>query len=108
MGQTGRGFLKRFIEHRPPTHFHSLDSVKSKFAEHLISENHSYTNFKTNLKPLHICKKGRYLNALEEYEIYKAHNNIGTKPHVLNDKLAFKSNVLYNTALRYCRGGSET
>ena len=23
VGQTGRGFLKRFAEHRPPTHFHS-------------------------------------------------------------------------------------
>ena len=69
VGQTGHGFLKRFTTHRPPTHLHSLDNIKSKFAEHLITENHNYTNFKTNLIPLHICKKGRYLNALEELSL---------------------------------------
>ena len=83
-------------------------TCKSKFAEHLISENHNYTNFKTNLIPLHICKEGRYLNDLKVYEIYKAYNNTDTRPRVLNDKLLLKSNVLYNTALRYCRGGSKT
>ena len=65
IGQTGRGFLKRFTEHRPPTYFHSLDYIRSKFAKHLIIENHNYTNFKTNLIPLHICKKGRHMNAPE-------------------------------------------
>ena len=32
--------------------------------------NHNYINFETNLEVIHVCNKGRYLNALEEYEIY--------------------------------------
>jgi hypothetical protein len=40
------------------------------------------------------------LNALEEYEIYKAHNDTSTKPHVLNGQLQYKSNILYDTAMR--------
>ena len=38
------------------------------------------------------------MNALEEFEIYKVYNYADTKPHVLNDQLHFKSNILYDTA----------
>ena len=101
VGQTGRGFLKRFNEHKLPTTCRNYDTIKSSFAKHLINENHSYTDFRTNLKPLHFCSKGRYMNTLEEFEVYKAFRDTNTKPHILNDQLLFKYNVLYNTALRY-------
>ena len=67
----------------------------------LINENHNYTDFGTNLKPLHFCSRGRYMNALEEFEVHKAFRDTSTKPHILNDQLLFKSNILYDTALRY-------
>ena len=41
------------------------------------------------------------MNALEEFEIYKAYNNSDTRPFVLNDQLNIKSNALYDTALRH-------
>ena len=47
---------------------------------------------------MHICdKKGNYMNALEEYEIYKVLKNNDTPQ--LNDKLQFKSNALYDTII---------
>ena len=48
------------------------------------------------------------MNALEEFEIYSAYNNDDTKPRVWNDQLLFKSNILYDTALRYCRDKSQS
>ena len=97
-------FLKRLVEHRTPTSHHALENMKSSFAKHLVNENHGYTDFKTNLVPLHICNKGQYMNALEEFEIYKAYNNSDTRPFVLNNQLNFKSNALYDTALRQLSG----
>ena len=43
-------------------------------------------------------------------DVYKrqAYNNADTKPRVLNDQLLFKSNILYDTALRYCRDKSQS
>ena len=81
IGQTGRPFIKRFREHTPQSHFNrgdfSIDNIKSNFTRHLISCNHSYTNFNNNFIPLHYCAKGRYMDALEEFEIYRGHNNPG-------------------------------
>ena len=57
-------------------------------------------NFNSNLIPLHYCSKGRYMDAWEEYEIYSGHNNPVTHDGILNDKLNFKSNPLYDTALQ--------
>ena len=39
VGQTGHGFLKRFVEHRPPTSYRALENMKSSFAKHLVDEN---------------------------------------------------------------------
>ena len=40
------------------------------------------------------------MDALEEYEIYKSYNNTNNHDGILNDKLNFKSNPLYDTALQ--------
>ena len=102
IGQTGRGFLKLFKEHTPKRHLNNLtllNNIKSNFARHLILHNHNYTEFKSNLILLHVCNKGRYMDAIEEFEIYKAYNNINSRDFILNDHLNFKSNPLYDTAL---------
>ena len=49
------------------------------------------------MEPIHVCNKGHFLNALEEFEIYKASKV--NKEQLLNDQLSFKSNKLYDTAL---------
>ena len=40
------------------------------------------------------------MNAIEEYEIYKAYKNKKTEEVILNDQLNFQSNLLYDTAIR--------
>ena len=66
IGQTGRAFQTRFKEHLPK----AKNNLKSNYAAHLVNENHSYTDFETNMIPLHYCNKGNVMNALEEFEIY--------------------------------------
>ena len=73
----------------------------SHYAQHIINENHTYTGFKENLEPLHIGKKGQWLDALEEFEIYKALRM--NKSQVLNEQLSSKSNKLYDTAMKINR-----
>ena len=94
IGQTGRSFHERFNEHLPTK---NLLNIKSNFAKHIIDDGHTYTNLKTNLQPLHYCTKGRYMNAREEFEIYK--ENIKNPNLLLNNQLQFHSNYLYDTAL---------
>ena len=96
IGQTGRKFKDRFREHIPKG---SIRYTTSNFALHLINNNHRYTSCAKNLKPLHICNKGRIMSALEEFEIYKASRT--QKNLVLNDQLSFNSNSLYDTALQH-------
>ena len=55
------------------------------------------------MEPIHICNKGHLFNALEEFEIYR--DSKIHKEQLLNDQLIFKSNTLYDTALKI---GSET
>lgn len=39
---------------------------------------HNYTDFDTNLKALYICKKFRFTDTLEEFEIYRTFKIIMT------------------------------
>lgn len=94
IGQTGRSFQKRFKEHLP----RAVNVQKSNFAEHLVNENHGYSDLTTNLEALHICNKGRTMTALENFEIYKAAK---TRPHdLLNDKCTLLPNILFDTLLK--------
>ena len=95
IGQTGRPFEKRYKEHLPRRK--NLAKLTSNFAKHLVNTNHDYRNFETNCIPLHICGKGNVMNTLEEYEIYKAHKLHSN--NILNDKLCFTTNSLYNLAM---------
>lgn len=53
------------------------------------------TDFNSDLKCIKICIKGKYMNAVEEFEIYTAF-----KQQTLNEQLKFDSNTLYNTEIR--------
>lgn len=95
IGQTGRSFGVRFKEHLPRNK--DPATLSSNYARHLSEENHMYTNFDTNCKPLHLCQKGPYMNTLEEYEIYKAYKLESNT--ILNDKLCFNTNTLYDLCM---------
>lgn len=94
IGQTTRSFKTRFKEHLPT----KKSKTRSAYAAHLIDNNHNYTDFQKNVNILNINnKKGRMLDCLEEFHIYKA---MKTEPHnVLNEQVSFKSNAIYNTAI---------
>jgi len=85
-----------FNEHLPRK---SRKKTSSSYAEHLIDNQHNYTDIDNNLEVLHLChNKRRYLNVIEEYEIYKS---VKKEPNfVLNDKSSFQSNIIYNTAVK--------
>ena len=93
IGQTGRKFIERYKEHLPA----GKSDITLKFALHIVNSKHNCTNLETNLTPIHLCNKDRYLNALKEFEIYKA--TIENKDNFLNDQIYFKSNTLFNTAI---------
>ena len=59
-----------------------------------MTYNHTYTDFDSNFLPLYLCNKGRYMNAAEEFEIYKAFKT--NQSNVLNDQLDLKSHDLYD------------
>lgn len=95
IGQTSRSFKKRFKEHLPK---HRANQQTSNFAEHLISENHNYTNIDKNMSILHFSKDFQHRNTLEEFEIYRAAKF--DKNNILNDKISFQSNCIYDTTIR--------
>lgn len=69
IGQTGRTFKQRFLEHR-----NSFINQKSNsaFADHLIQENHDFCN---DFEIMHVQNKGPKLNFLESLEINKYKNS---------------------------------
>lgn len=93
IGQTARSFAQRFKEHLPK----KSKEQKSAFASHLIDENHSYEAFDKNLQVINVCKKGKLLNCLEEFNIYKAIKE--DKDNVLNEQTSFQSNIIYDRAV---------
>ena len=77
-----------------------LDKTKSNYGRHLMMHNHNDTDISTNFKSIHVCGKGRLMEALEEFEIYKSFKdkNINSNS-ILNEQLRFQSHSLYDTAL---------
>ena len=89
IGQTGRSFKQRYIEHTKALH----TTTESTFANHLIEENHTYKNSDSNMNILHVHTKGRKLNTVEQLEIYK--HTKTNKNDILNEQTQFKSHALF-------------
>jgi hypothetical protein len=94
LGQTGRSFMKRLKEHKPNP---KINPQKSKYAQHLVDNNHSYESIENNLEIVEICGKGLILDTLEEFHIYKALKQENDK--VLNEKLNYSSHLIFNQIL---------
>jgi len=93
-GQTGRSFKIRMAEHLPKP---NMIEQKSSFAHHLIDKNHKFTSIDENMDILHICQKSRKMDVLEEFEVFRGFK---TSPDtILNDKIHFSSNAIFNTML---------
>ena len=78
-----------------------LEKVNTKYGMHLIDYNHDYTDDKiNNFKPIDFCNKGKILDTLEEFEIYK--NTQINADKLINDKLLNKKNVLFEKIIKKC------
>jgi hypothetical protein len=96
IGQTGRPFALRFREHlRDYTHAHN----KSKFAQHLLDHHHSISPMNTIMNTIHITIKGRMLNTLERFHIYKEKETV--MDNQINDKHTVRPNIIFETITRY-------
>jgi hypothetical protein len=68
IGQTRYPFRVRFREHYND---YKYRHNKSKFAQHVIDEGHSFGPMNEIMEMTHVAKKGRMLNTLEKFYIYR-------------------------------------
>jgi hypothetical protein len=68
VGQTGRPFKVRFQEHLRDFKY---GSKKSKFAQHLLENEHSIGPMENIMEAIHITNKGRMIDTLERYYIFR-------------------------------------
>jgi hypothetical protein len=92
-GQTDRPFKTRFKEHMRDFKY---NNQKSKFAQHLLDNQHSIGNMENIMDIVHIMSKGKMMDTVEKYYIYretKLNNQI-------NDRLTVQPNIIFETIVR--------
>ena len=90
---TGRPSKTRFKEHMRDFKYNNR---RSTFAQHLLENGHAIGKME-QIMIIHIARKGRMLNTLESFHIYKetkAENQI-------NDKLTAKRNEIFETIIQH-------
>lgn len=92
IGQTGRDFKTRFKEHMPSRH------TDSNYAKHLVETGHSCHGMETNMEVLKICSKGKMMDVMEDYEIYKSTKN--NQNNLLNEKSTNSRNEIFDSIFR--------
>ena len=92
IGQTGRLFHTSFSEHFRDCKY---ANNKSKFAQHLLENSHSIGPIDIIMKVLHPTKKGKLMDTIERYHIYKE----TCKNNQINDKNTIKHNIIIETTV---------
>jgi hypothetical protein len=93
IGQTGRPFRVRFREHyNDYRHEHN----RSKFAQHVLEEGHSFGPMNEVMKVVHFARKGKMLDTLERFYIYKE----AKQGNQINDKLTFQINPIFEAIVQ--------
>ena len=93
IGQTGCPFHTRFCKH-----FNNFKYSNgcSKFAQHLLKNRLSIGTMDEIIKVLHVVKKGKLMDTLEQFYIYKE-----TKlEKQINDKNTVMQNILLDTIIQ--------
>jgi hypothetical protein len=68
IGQTGRPFDTRYKEHIRDIKYNNSNS---SYCSHILKTGHQYGSITDTIKVIRIQRKGKYLNTLERYHIYK-------------------------------------
>ena len=92
-GQTGRPFRVRFQEHFRDFKY---GNGKSRFAAHLLKNNHSTGPMDNNMETLHTTGKGGMMDTLERFYIFRE-TKINNQN---NDKVTIKPNIIYETVVQ--------
>jgi hypothetical protein len=84
IGQTGRTFSQRYKEHIQAIR---NNCSKSGYFNHILNTGHTYGAIADTVDVIRIGRKGRHLNTLERYHIYKTYkknlhmNDVRIKAH---------------------------
>jgi hypothetical protein len=93
IGQTGREFRTRFNEHKRALHH---NPQQPKFTLHLTDHKHSFGHIDNIMKSIQTQKKGRHLNTIERFHIYKeAHKG----NHLNDDHAVVPTNKIFDTII---------
>jgi hypothetical protein len=68
-GQTGRTFNTRYKEH---IHDIGSNNGKTGYLNHILNKGHTSGTMQDTMEIITLIRKGKYLNTLEKYHIYKA------------------------------------
>jgi len=91
-GQTGRPFKVRFQEHLRDFKY---KNNKSKFAQHLIDNKYAFGLMEDIMEVVHVTKKGKLMNTLECFHIYKE-TKVGNQ---ISDRLSAKEKAIFETII---------
>jgi len=89
-GQTGRPFRVRYREHYNDFKY---SNNRATFAKHVINEGHSFGSMNEIMNVVHFERKGKMLDTLEKFYIYRETKN----GNQINDRLTVKSNPIFET-----------
>jgi hypothetical protein len=93
-GQTGRPFRVRFRKHYND---YKYANNRSKFAQHVIEEGHSFGPMSEVMKIVYAAEKGRMLDTLERFYIYRE-----TKDgNQIKNKLTIQSNPIFEALVQH-------
>ena len=93
VGQIGRSFHTRFHEHFRD---YKYANYKSKFAQHLLENNHSIGPIDSIMEILHHTKKRKSMDTIERFHIYEI-----TRENIqINDKNTSKPNAVFDMVIR--------
>ena len=93
-GQTGRSFQIRFREHKP--HYKYM-CRKSKHAQHLLDEGHTFGPMEEVMHVIQYARKGRMMNEMENFHIY----DTTIRGVQINDKMTVQETPIFDIILRH-------
>jgi hypothetical protein len=93
IGQMGRTFRTRYKEHIRTI---KRNGQSSKFTQHVLDMTHNHNTMERTMKILHVERKWKMLNSLENYHIYKL-----TKQRLqINEALTDTYNPIYDILIK--------
>jgi len=98
--QTGRPVRVRYREHYNDFKY---ANNRSTFAHHVINEGHSFGPMDEIMNVIHFERKGRMLDTLEKFYIYRETKN----GNQINDRLTVQSNPIFETIVKHSPQGGQ-